>query len=183
MTHFLLKDNHFLNLFGFEIIGTILILIGLIITRRIYPFIFTFFAELLTYVILIMNILNFIFYKNYTYQQIQYYSPFVMSLSILLISKILENGLRYFGNVELARKWRYFSIIIFFGFSLQYYLYTSLYICGFIRLEHITLNLKLILLFLPFGLLIIFFFLYYLWHIILSFKFLLKTQSEYDSED
>lgn len=177
-TYFFLPQNHFLNKFGYEIIGTILILIGVIITKRIYPFVYSLIAEILVYIILILNILEFILHDFEVFKEITSYLPFIMSLELFFVSKIFETGLRYFGNIELSKKWKYFSIIIFFGFSIPYYLFTSLSLCGLIKYEGFKLTNKIIGLFIPLGIVVLFFFLYYLHYLIKSLQFLLKLNKE-----
>jgi len=177
-TYFFLAQDHFLNKFGYEIIGTILILIGIIIIKRIYPFVYSLIAEVLAYIILAFNILEFIFHDFQIFKEIAAYLPFIMSLELFFVSKILETGLRYFGNIELSKKWKYFAVIIFFGFSIPYYFFTSLTLCGLIKYEGFKWTTKIIGLFIPFLIVVIFFFSYYLYYLIKSLRFLLKINKE-----
>lgn len=177
-TYFFLPSQHFLNKFGYEIIGTILILIGIVIIKRIYPFVFSIIAEILIYIILILNFLEFFLHDLQIFKEITAYLPFIMSLELFFVSKIFETGLRYFGNIDLSKKWKYFSIIIFFGFSIPYYLFTSLILCGLLKYESFKFTKKMIGLFTPLIFVLSFFFLYYLNYLIKSLKFLLKINKE-----
>lgn len=168
----------FWNVFGLEIVGTIIFLIGIIIIHRIYPFPQTNIAIILSVFVLVINILDFFLYKYTVYIEIRKYLPFLISIILMDVSKLLEVGLRYFGNSELAKKWHSFYFIIFFGFSIPYYLYTSLRICNFLTFEHFSLSKKVILLFLPFVILVIIFALHYLFTILQTFKFLIKTKKK-----
>ena len=102
-----------------------------------------------------------------------------MSIMLILIAKLLENGTRYFGNHELAEEWRYLGIIIFFGFSMPFYTYVSLNICGFIVYDVFVIRPKIVVLFLPLILAVSFFFLYYLHALVQTFKYLGKVQREH----
>ncbi len=100
------------------------------------------------------------------------YTPFLMSLMLIFVSKLMESGLHYFGSNELAIKWKNSGVIIFFGFSIPFYTYASLNVCGFIAYDVFQFNAKVLLLFLPLILTIIILFFYYLHTLILSFRFL-----------
>ncbi|MBN2546435.1 MAG: hypothetical protein JXB50_11610 [Spirochaetes bacterium] len=178
-TFFWLSENYFLNVIGLEIIGTILILIGIIIIHRVYPFAYSSLAILLNWLILGINlieILNFFLFKNYYIFLLNKYTPFIMSLMLFVISKLLKSGTKYFGNLELSKKWEYIGIVIFFGFSIPYYIFISLEICGYISVDSIKLTRKFILFFLPLTVIVLSFFFYYLHAIIMSFKFLLNIK-------
>lgn len=183
VTYFLLDEFNILNIFGFEIIGTILIMIGLIISRRIYPFIYLFIAEILIYVIFILNLLEFFLFKYKIFQEIQSFLPFLMSLSLIFISKILENGLKYFKNVELSRKWKYLSVIILFGITIPYYLFNTFRICGFIKFNNIEITSKILLFSIPAFFTVIVLFLLYLRYLILSFRYLVRLKKEQISKE
>ena len=161
-TFFWLHKFHFLNVFDLEIIGTILILIGILIIHRVYPFAYSFIAIFLNCFILIINILDFFLFGFKIFRQFQQYSPFIMSLMLILISKLMESGIRYFGNAELSKKWRYIGIIIFFGFSIPFYTYVSLNVCGFIEYDKFFhFRPKVLLLFLPLIFTLLFLLIYY----------------------
>ena len=177
-TFFLLPKFHFFNIYGTEIIGTILIFVAIIIIHRVYPFPHSFIAIILCFIILTLNILNFFLFKNKIFANIEQYTPFITSLMLILISKLMENGLRYFGDIELSKKWRYFSIIILYGFSIPLYTFFSLNVCGFIKYDSFLFNPKIIILFLPLIVTMIYLLIYFLITLILSFKFLLKIQEE-----
>jgi len=175
-TFFWLSENYFLNVVGLEIIGTLLILTGIIIIHRVYPFAYSSLAILLNWIILginIIEILNFFIFNNFYIYLLNKYTPFIMSFMLFVISKLLKSGTKYFGNLELSKKWDYIGVVIFFGFSIPYYILISLEICGYISIDTIRLTKKFILLFLPLTVVILSFFLYYLHVIIMSFKFLL----------
>lgn len=165
-----------LNLFGFEIIGTILILIGIIVIHRVYPFVYSSIAIILNILILIINILDFFLFKYKIFRDMQQYTPFLMSLMLILASKLMESGLRYFGSSELAEKWRNIGVIIFFGFSIPYYTYVSLNVCGFIAYDVFEFNAKILFLFLPLILTMLFLFFYFIHALFLSLRFLQKVQ-------
>ncbi|HNZ25662.1 MAG TPA: hypothetical protein PK385_00915 [Spirochaetota bacterium] len=178
VTYFLLDEFNVLNIFGFEIIGTILIMIGLIISRRIYPFVYLFVAEIFIYLIFVLNLLEFFLFKYKIFQEIQSFLPFLMSLTLVFISKILENGLKYFKNVELSRKWKNLSGIILFGIALPYYLFNTFRICGFIKFNNIEITSKVLFLSIPALLTVAVLFLLYLRYLILSFRYLVRLKKE-----
>ena len=160
LTFFWLPEFHFFNVFGLEIVGTILILTGISIINRIYPFAYAMLANVIIYVILIINILDFFLFRFRVYRELQQYTPFVMSVVLIVIAKLLESGIKYFGNKDLSRKWKYLAVIIFFGFSIPFYIYVSMNVAGFITYKGFAITLKIILMFLPIVLSLIFFFLY-----------------------
>ncbi len=175
-TFFWLSRFHLLNLFGYEIVGTILILIGILIIHRVYPFVSSSIAILLTILVLIIHVLDFFLFKYKIYRAIQQYTPILMSLILFIVSKLMERGLHYFGSIELAEKWRNIGIIIFFGFSIPFYTYVSLNVCGFIAYDVFQYSAKFFLLFLPLFLTILYLFFYYIHALFLSFRFLQKVQ-------
>ena len=178
LTHFILPEDNFLNAYGFELIGTILIMTGLVITRHVYPFFYTFFAEGFAVVVFVLNVLNFFLRDNEIFRQINCYDTFFMSLCLFFVSKLLENGLRYFGAPELARKWRYFAIIIFFGFTIPFYMTTTLFVCDLIQRESFVVTGKLIGLAIPFLITIISAVIFYVVYLVKSFGFLNQIQRE-----
>lgn len=119
-----------------------------------------------------MNILEFFLFKYKIFREIQLYTPFLMSLMLILVSKLMESGLHYFGSNELAVKWKNSGVIIFFGFSIPFYTYISLNVCGFIAYDVFQFKVKILILFIPLILTIIILFFYYLHTLILSFRFL-----------
>jgi hypothetical protein len=177
-TFFWLPELHPLNVFGLEIIGTILILIGIIIIFRVYPFPYSYPSLVLIVFILVTNILDFIFYRYKIYRDIQQYSPVLIFLMLILISKLMESGLRYFGNKELSKEWKYLAIIILYGFTMPYYIFVSMNLCRFITYEGFKITLKFVLIFLPIAISIISISIYYIRVIILSFGFLLKIHKD-----
>jgi hypothetical protein len=177
-TFFWLPEFHILNIFGFEIIGTILILIGVCIIHRIYPFAFSNIARVLIIFILLMNISDFIFFRYKIFRDFQLYAPFIMSLMLVLISKLMQSGLRYFGNRDLSHRWMHFSTIILFGFSLPYYLLISAKLCGFIQYDDFQITPKFIILFSPVAIIILSVFIYFIVSLVMSFNFLNKVQKD-----
>ena len=175
-TFFWLSPYDILNLFGFEIVGTILILIGILVIHRVYPFVYSSIAIILNILILIINILDFFLFRFKIFREIQQYTPFLMSLMLIFVSKLMENGLRYFGSNELADKWRNIGIIIFFGFSIPFYTYVSLNVCGFIAYDVFQFSPKILFLFLPLLLTFLFLFFYYIHALFFTFRFLQKVQ-------
>ncbi len=175
---FLIKPNTLLSIVGLEIVGTVIMVVGLTMIHRIYPFAHTIIALLLTYLVFATNILDIIFYKNEIYQVIALYFPILMSIVLILISKIMESGLRYFKNRALSRKWRYLTFIIFFGYSLPFYTFVSLKVCNFISFNGIFIDTKAILIFLPLVITMVIFVLYYLIMLIKSFNFLSRIQNK-----
>jgi len=175
-TFFWLPEFHFLNVFGLEIVGTILILIAITIINRVYPFAYAMLANLMIYLILVINILDFFLFRFRIYRELQQYTPFLMSILLIVIAKLLESGIKYFGNKELSKNWKYLSVIIFFGFSIPFYSYVTLNIAGFITYKGFTLSPKIVLIFSPIVLSLIFFFLYYIRILVKSFKYLASVQ-------
>lgn len=178
ITFFLLPEYHFLNVIGLEIVGTILIMIGILIIHRVYPFVFSLPAILLIFIIFTFNVLDFFLFRFKLYRTFQQYIPFVMSLMLMIISKLMESGIRYFGNIDLSKKWRYIAIIIFYGFSVPFYIFVSLNILGYIEYDFFQFRPKVFLLFSPVIILIIYLIIYYLVTIISSLRFLSKIQEE-----
>jgi hypothetical protein len=179
-TFFWLDEYNFFNVFGLEIVGTILILVGIIILHRIYPFAYSMPATVLIVLILIFDILKFGLYQYKFFREIAQYIPFLMSLMLVLISKLVESGLNYFGNKIMAGRWKAFSIITFFGFSVPFYAYISMNICGYITYEGFKLSFKFFLIFIPLFITALVFFIYFLVTVIQSFKFFLKIQKDSD---
>jgi hypothetical protein len=178
-TFFWLPQYHFLNVFGLEIVGTVLILAGILIIHRVYPFAYSYIAILLILLILVINILDFFLFRYKVFREIQEYTPFVMSLMLVFVSKIMESGTRYFnGQQNLPEKWKHIAVIIFFGFSIPYYTYVSSKLCGFIRYDMIEVETKFVLLFIPLISSLLFFFFYYLHTIVITFKFLYRVKRE-----
>ena len=122
--------------------------------------------------------MDFFLFKYKIFRDIQQYTPFIMSLMLIFIAKLMESGTRYFGSRELAEKWQHVSVIFFFGFSIPFYTYVSLNVCGFIEYDVFEFQPKILLLFLPLFLTLLFFFFYYLQTLIFTFKFLSGIQPE-----
>ncbi len=175
-TFFWLPEFHFLNAFGLEIVGTILILAGISIINRIYPFAYAMLANVMIYAILIVNILDFFLFRFRIYRELQQYTPFLMSLLLIVIAKLFESGIKYFGDKDLSRKWKYLAVIIFFGFSIPFYIYVSMNVAGFITYKGFSVTFKIALMFLPIVLSLTFFFLYYINILVMSFKYLNSVQ-------
>ncbi len=53
-----------------------------------------------------MNILEFFLFKYKIFRELQTYTPFLMSLMLIFVSKLMENGLHYFGSNDLAIEWK-----------------------------------------------------------------------------
>ena len=106
----------------------------------------------LNILIFVMNILDFFLFRFKIFRELQQYTPFLMSLMLVLVSKLMENGLHYFGSNELAEKWRNIGIIIFYGFSIPFYTFVSFNVCGFIAYDVFQFSPKILILFLPFML-------------------------------
>jgi hypothetical protein len=173
ITIFILNKYHFLNIYGIEIIGTVLIMIGILIIHRVYPFPYSYLAIALNSIIFIINISEFFLLKYQWFRNnIFEYTPFVMSLMLFLTAKLMESGTRYFNNFELAKKWEHIAIIIFFGFSVPYYTYTSFKVCGFIEYNYWQPTLKFFMVFIPLFITIAFFFLYYIIALVKTFIYL-----------
>lgn len=181
-TFFWLPEFHFLNVFGLEIIGTVLILIGITIIHRIYPFAYAMVANVLIYIILAINILDFFLFRFKLYREIQQYTPFLMSIVLIVIAKLLEYGIKYFGNKDLARKWKYLAFIIFFGFSIPFYSYVSFNIAGFIKYQGVMITPKIVLILLPIVISLLFCFFYYIRILVMSFKYLGNIQKTGNEE-
>ena len=82
LTILFLSNNNFFNMFGFEIIGTILVLIGVMIIFRSYPFAYSLVSSMYIVFIFIINILDFILYENFGYRAFQEYSVFFTSIML-----------------------------------------------------------------------------------------------------
>jgi hypothetical protein len=177
-TFFWLPEFHFLNVFGLEIIGTILILSGMTIVYRVYPFPYSFIGLILIVIILVSNVLDFILFRYKLFREIQQFSPVLVSLMLILISKLMESGLKYFENRELSKEWKYLAIIILYGFTIPYYCYMSMNLCGFITYEGFKITIKILLIFLPILIALLSISIYYLRVIIQTFRFLLKIHKD-----
>ena len=177
-TFFWLPELHFLNAIGVEIIGSILIFIGVLIIYRVYPFPYSMVALIIIILIIIFNILEFFLIRYKLFREIMQFFPVLLSIMLLLISKLMESGLRYFGNRELSKEWRYLAIIILYGFSLPFYIYVSMKTCGFITYEGVKISIKILLIFLPILIAALSISVYYLRIIIITFSFLLKVRKD-----
>jgi hypothetical protein len=102
-----------------------------------------------------------------------------MSLMLVIISKLLESGIRYFGDSDLSKKWRYIAVVIFYGFSIPYYIYVSMDLCGFIKPNIFEYRPLVLVLFSPVILTILYLFIYYIHTLIISANFLNKIQIKY----
>lgn len=128
--------------------------------------------------ILIMNVLNFFLYNLEIFKRMQLYTPFLMSLMLMFIAKLMVNALIYFGNSELSYKWKYIGEIIFYGFSLPYYTLVSIKVCGIVSFKLNSITPGLIVLFLPLVFIVLSLLIYYLHTLVLTFRFLLKLQEK-----
>lgn len=180
ITSFFLPPDNFLNMFGFEIIGTILVLIGILIIFRVYPFAYSIISSVYILFILLINILDFFLYNNADFKKFQEYSVFFTSIMLIFISKLVQDGLRHFGSSELARKWSGFAIIIFFGISIPSYTYLTLKNLGCISFSFHTITKNMILGFLPVGIVALFCMAYYLIYLAKSLKYLSSIQKKYN---
>lgn len=175
ITLFFFPKSYVLNQIGFEIIGTILILTGLFIIHRVYPFAYSSFAILLCWFIAFINIieiLNYFIIKSYYIYILNKYLPFLMSLLLFLIARLLKSAVKYFGDLNLSKKWDAISLVILFGFSIPYYAFTSLEIYGFLSLEKARFGKAFFLLFTPLFIIILYLFFYYIYTLANTFKFL-----------
>lgn len=172
ITQYFLPENHFFNSVGLEIVGTIMILVGITCIRRLYPFAFAMISQVYIIFIALFHTLHLFLYKNSIFAAIYNYNFFLTTIMLFFIAKLFQNGLRYFGGSELSRKWKYFAIIIFSGLIIPIYLFTTLYICGFITFKGFQFNSPIILLFIPFLLAILSIALFYLKYLVKSFNFL-----------
>ncbi len=181
LTILFLPADNFFNVFGLEIIGTILVLIGVFIIYRIYPFPFTMISTVYIVFLLLYNISELIFGRYNFFITLKLYSPFFISIMLVFVSKIIQDGLRHFGSTELSRKWSYFAIITFFGFSVPYYVFVSMSVLGFCRFDDFY-NYKItsnsVLLFLPVLIAFAFFLIYFVYYLIVSYKYLVGIQKK-----
>lgn len=181
ISYFIIPDSKLFKLLSLDIIGTLLILIGTSMISSIYPFAYTRICRVYAYIILIFHILHFFLYKNPVFQVIEYYNPFFQSFMLYFVSKTMQHGLKYFGSIDLARKWRNFAVIMFFGICMPYFTFTSLTISGFITLNA-DLSLftpRIILLFTPLLLTILGCIIYYTFNLISSFRYLWDIQAKH----
>lgn len=181
ISYFLFPDNEFFKVFTLEIIGTIMILIATTMISSIYPFAYTRISRGYCYFILVLHILHFFLYKNPVFKVIELYNPFFQSFMLYFVSKTMQHGLKYFGSVELARKWRNFAVIMFFGICGPYFTFTSLIISGFVTVNFDLTLLKprTILLFTPLLLTIISCVIYYTVNLVRSFRYLWDIQAKH----
>jgi len=179
LTILFLSNNNFFNMFGFEIIGTILVLIGVMIIFRSYPFAYSLVSSMYIVFIFIINILDFILYENFGYRAFQEYSVFFTSIMLVFISKLMQDGLRHFGSTELARKWSSFASIIFFGFSLPAFTFLTLKNLGYVTLNLINIDGTVFIRLLPVVIVLSFCMIYYMYYLVRSFKYLSNIQKKY----
>lgn len=182
-TIFLFPKGFILNELGVELIGTIIILLGLLIINRVYPFVYSSFALFLCCFIGCINLLeifNYFFIKSYHLYILNKYIPFFMSILLFFIAKLLKIGIKYFGNIELSKKWETIGVVILFGFSIPYYAFVSLEIKGFLMFEKAVFDKTFFLLFLPLFFVIITLFFYFITTLVKTFKFLDSIKSEYE---
>ena len=171
-TNIFLPSNNIFNIFDSQIIGTFLILIGVTIIRRIYPFAYTGISKFFIYMIFIYNLLSLMLYQNPLFNQLMQYNIFYQSIMLFFIAKLLQHGLKYFGAGDLSKKWKYFGVIVFFGLSIPVYAFVSLRICGFISFQSFSLSAKFILIFSPLFITVLIFLILYLRFLLQSFNFL-----------
>ncbi len=172
-TFFWLPENAFFANIGFEILGTIVILTGIIIIYRIYPFIDSIIAKYMLIAILLLNAVQFFLYNNIVFRQIHSFVPVMMSLVLFIITKLMKHSLRYFSNDELSAKWDMLGNTIFFGFSIPFYIFIAAHICNLIKYDTILKpTVKILFLFIPIGIIILIFFIYFIRILFSTLKFL-----------
>ncbi len=178
-TFFWIPESDLFANIGLEILGTSLILVGIFIISRVYPFIDAVIAKYILFVVLVLNVLNFFLYSFPVFKEIHSFAPVLMSLVVVTITKLMKHSLNYFSNSELASKWDIFGNITFFGFTLPFYLFISAHICSLIEYERfMKLNLKVLLLFIPYGILVAGFFIYFITVLFDTLKFLNKIKEQ-----
>lgn len=182
ITRFFLPADNFFNIFGIEILGTILVLIGVMIIFRSYPFAYSLISSLYIIFIFLINVLEFFMYDNFGYRMFQSYTPFFTSIMLFFVSKLMQDALRHFGSTELARKWSGFAIIIIFGFTIPNYTWLTLKNLGYINFTGIDINGKIFISMLPVLIVVIFCMIYYSYYLIRSFNYLSGIQKKYNKK-
>lgn len=179
LTNIIFDETNFFNVFGFEIIGTILVLIGVAIIFRVYPFAYSIISGIYILFILAINILDFFLYNNPSYKAFQEYSIFFTSIMLIFITKLIQDGLRHFGSTDLARKWSSFAIIISVGFTIPYYIFLTLKNYGFITFHIPSISGKMFLHLAPVIVVLLFCFGYYMYYLVKSINYLTAIQKKY----
>ncbi|MCG8570910.1 MAG: hypothetical protein MJB14_12295 [Spirochaetes bacterium] len=165
-------ESALLHIIDTQIIGTILIMIGVIIIRSFYPLAYSAVSVVFIIFILIINILNMIFFRNPGYHTFSHYNIFFNSFMLFLIAKLFQNGLKYYGSMELSHRWRYIALILFFGFTVPCYTLTTMIVSRFVIFSQIKLNFRYLVVFFPILATFILLVLYYLRNLYYSFQFL-----------
>lgn len=123
---FFVSVNHPFQLFcSLEIVGSALIFIATLIVFFVFPFQYSMISMIVSFSILVLNVLDFFIYKNPVMQIIHSYLPVLMSVMLHFASRLMQVGMRYFGATQLSRTWKTFSVLIIFAFSLPYYIFIT----------------------------------------------------------
>lgn len=175
--------NHPFQLFcGLEIVGSVLIFIATLIVFFVFPFQYSMISMIVSFSILVLNILDFFMYKNPVMQVIHSYLPVLMSIMLHFASRLMQVGMRYFGAMQLSRTWRTFSVLIIFSFSVPYYI--------LITANHFNLIVPptgdalqtFLAAMIPAIVLVAFYFIYYAVILVKSIRYLSQIQKRYKTK-
>lgn len=180
VSSFFTSVNYPFQLFcGLEIIGTVLILIATLIVFFVFPFQYSLISVIVSFSILVLNVLDFFLYKNPVMQVIHSYLPVLMSVMLHFASRLMQVGMRHFGAIQLSRTWKTFSVLIIFAFSVPYYIFITAKYCNLIVFPTGDVLQTFLAAMIPAIVLVTFCFTYYGLTLVKSIKYLLQIQKRY----
>lgn len=180
ISSFLVSVNHPFQLFcGLEIIGSVLIFIATLIVFFVFPFQYSMISMIVSFSILILNILDFFMYKNSVMQVIHSYLPVLMSVMLHFASRLMQVGMRHFGAMQLSRTWKTFSVLIIFSFSVPYYIFITAKYFDLIVFPTGDVLQTFLAAMIPAIILVAFCFIYYAVILIKSIRYLSQIQKRY----
>lgn len=177
---FFVSVNHPFQLFcSLEIVGSVLIFIATLIVFFVFPFQYSMISMIVSFSILVLNILDFFMYKNPVMQVIHSYLPVLMSVMLHFASRLMQVGMRYFGATQLSRTWKTFSVLIIFSFSLPYYIFITANHFNLITFPTGDVLQAFLASMIPAMVLVAFCFIYYAVILIKSIRYLSQIQKRY----
>lgn len=180
ISSFLVSVNHPFQLFcGLEIIGSVLIFIATLIVFFVFPFQYSMISMIVSFSILVLNILDFFMYKNPVMQVIHSYLPVLMSVMLHFASRLMQVGMRHFGAMQLSRTWKTFSVLIIFSFSVPYYIFITAKYFDLIVFPTGDVLQTFLAAMIPAIILVTFCFIYYAVILIKSIRYLSQIQKRY----
>lgn len=180
ISSFLVSVNHPFQLFcGLEIIGSVLIFIATLIVFFVFPFQYSMISMIVSFSILVLNILDFFMYKNSVMQVIHSYLPVLMSVMLHFASRLMQVGMRHFGAMQLSRTWKTFSVLIIFSFSVPYYIFITAKYFDLIVFPTGDVLQTFLAAMIPAIILVAFCFIYYAVILIKSIRYLSQIQKRY----